>query len=302
MTLDQLRIFLAVAERRHMTRAAEALGLTQSAVSAAIAALEGAHQLRLFDRVGRGIELSDEGARFLPEARAVLAQAERARIALADLGRATRGRLRIFASQTVAGTWLPPRLMALRGAHPGVEVSLATGNSAQAAQAVREGAADLGFVEGEAPAADLRAQVVAQDRLVLVAAAGHPVLARAAARGLGAAQYRALSWVLREPGSGSRAVFDAHLAGLGLGARDLDVVLELPSNESVAAALRAGGAVAMLSERAVAGAPGLGGAEVDWGPESARPRRNFTLLTHPERHRTRALEAALALFAPGPQG
>lgn len=301
MTLDQLRIFLAVAERRHMTRAAEALGLTQSAVSAAIAALEGAHQLRLFDRVGRGIELSDAGARFVPEARAVLAQAERARIALADLGRATRGRLRIFASQTVAGTWLPPRLMALRSAHPGVEVSLAIGNSAQAAQAVREGAADLGFVEGDACAPDLRARVVAQDRLVLAAAAGHPVLAQAA-RGLGAAQYRALSWVLREPGSGTRAVFDAHLAGLGLGVRDLDVVLELPSNDSVAAALRGGGAVAMISARAVEGAPGLAAAEVTWGPESTRPRRAFTLLTHPERHRTRALAAALALFGPDPQG
>ena len=74
MTLDQLRIFVAVAERQHMTRAAAALNLTQSAVSAAIAALEARHDVRLFQRVGRGIELTDAGRGLLADARAVLEQ------------------------------------------------------------------------------------------------------------------------------------------------------------------------------------------------------------------------------------
>ena len=73
MTLEQLRIFVAVAERLHMTRAAEALHLTQSAVSAAVNALETRHGARLFDRVGRGLALNAAGTAFLPEARAVLA-------------------------------------------------------------------------------------------------------------------------------------------------------------------------------------------------------------------------------------
>jgi len=76
MTLDQIRIFLAVAERGHVTRGAEALRLTQSAVSASIAALEAQHGVRLFDRVGRGIVLTAEGTAFVPTARALLAQAE----------------------------------------------------------------------------------------------------------------------------------------------------------------------------------------------------------------------------------
>ena len=62
MTLDQLRVFVAVAERQHVTRAAEALGLAQSAVSHAVAALERAHDARLFHRVGRGVVLSEAGA------------------------------------------------------------------------------------------------------------------------------------------------------------------------------------------------------------------------------------------------
>ena len=102
MTLEQLRIFVAVAERGHVTQAAGALNLTQSAVSAAIAALETRHGVRLFDRVGRSIEVNAAGKLFLEEARAVLAGAAAAERALEDLAELRRGSLSIFASQTIA--------------------------------------------------------------------------------------------------------------------------------------------------------------------------------------------------------
>lgn len=82
MTLEQLRVFVAVAEREHMTRAAGDLHLAQSAVSATVSALESEHGIRLFDRVGRNIRLTAEGLCFLDEARAVLHRAEMARQAL----------------------------------------------------------------------------------------------------------------------------------------------------------------------------------------------------------------------------
>ena len=69
MTLDQLRVFVAVAERQHMTGAARALNLAQSAASHAIAALEARHDTKLFARVGRRIELTEAGRVFLAEAR-----------------------------------------------------------------------------------------------------------------------------------------------------------------------------------------------------------------------------------------
>ena len=102
MTLERLRIFVAVAERDHVTAAARALNLTQSAVSNAIAALEAEHEVRLFDRVGRGIVLNETGRAFLPEAKAVLARAQAAEAALADMSALRRGRLAVFASQTIA--------------------------------------------------------------------------------------------------------------------------------------------------------------------------------------------------------
>lgn len=290
MTLEQIRIFLAVAEQGHMTRAARSLNLTQSAVSASVAAFEAQHQIRLFDRIGRGIVLTDEGQAFVPTARALLAQAETARLVLDDLAREPRGRLRIHASQTVAGCWLPARLVALHARHPGIAVALSLGNTRQVAQAVADGDADLGLVEGEVAHGDLIRRVVARDELVLAAAAGNPVLTRP---GFGAADYPGLTWVLREPGSGTRAAFEAHLAGLGLAVADLTVAFEIPSNDAVLAAVAAGDFVTVVSARAAALATGIGTRPVDWAPP---PRRPFAALTHPDRHRSRALAALLAIL------
>ena len=77
MTLEQLRVFVAVAERQHVTQAAKSLNLAQSAVSHAVSTLEDSFHVKLFNRVGRGIELTEAGVMFLVEARAVLARGSR---------------------------------------------------------------------------------------------------------------------------------------------------------------------------------------------------------------------------------
>lgn len=292
MTLDQLRIFLAVAERGHVTRAAEALNMSQSAVSAAIAALEGRSRVALFNRVGRGIELSAAGEAFVATARAVIAQAELARAVLDDLANEPRGRLRLHASQTVASYWLPARLVRLRERFPRIEVSLTIGNTAQVASAVAAGSADLGFVEGDVAEQALRRRVVARDELVLVMSETH---ALAGARALDAADYRRQAWILREKGSGTRAAFEAHLAQMGLAVADLDVALEIPSNEAVLGAVAAGACVSMVSSRVAGSVRGICRRPVAW---RAPPVRDFAVLVHPERHRTRAIEAMLAIVDP----
>src|ERR1700758_4172404 len=128
MTLEQLRIFVAVADKQHVTRAARELNLTQSATSAAIAALEGRYGIKLFDRVGRGIMLTHTGRTFLCEARAVLARAHSAEQALRDIAGLKGGTLVVAASQTVANYWLPSRLKTFQAAHPGIAVSVRIGN------------------------------------------------------------------------------------------------------------------------------------------------------------------------------
>ena len=282
MTLEQLRIFLAVADGQHMTRAAAKLGLTQSAVSAAIAALEGRHNVRLFDRIGRRITLTEAGRSFVREARGVLNRAETAELVLDDLSLQPRGHIRLFASQTVASYWLPRRLIALHEAYPDIHVDMMVGNSTQAAAAVQDGQADIGLVEGPVRQPDLTCRVIARDRLVLIMAADR------ADRDL--EDLRNATWVLREEGSGTRSEFEAYLRKSGLDIHDLTVALQLPSNEAVLAAVRGSRCVSVLSERAVASTHAAG-----W--ISTKPligaERTFSALSHPDRYRTRAVSTML---------
>lgn len=174
MTLEQLRIFVAVAEREHVTRAAADLNLTQSATSAAVSALEARYATRLFDRVGRRIALTDAGRTFLAEARAVLARASSAELVLADLAGLKVGSLRLAASQTVGNYWLPGIIHKFRSAYPGLSVELTMGNTETVAAMVRKGEANLGFVEGEVDAHALNVVPVADDDMALVVAPSHP--------------------------------------------------------------------------------------------------------------------------------
>lgn len=293
VTFEQLRIFLAVAEREHLIRAAEVLRLTPSAVSASIRALEGSYGVELFHRVGRGIELTEAGRLFLPEARSVLARAAGAEALLSDLGGLRRGRLALQASQTIAGHFLPPFMIRFREAHPGVALDLVIGNTETVAAAVIEGEADLGFVEGPVTSPLLAAPVVAEDQLVIVVAPGHPL---AAPGTVTAADLVTARWVLREPGSGTRASFAAGLRETGGAIEALDVVLALPSNEAVLAAVASGGTATAVSRSAAAAMIGAGTlAEVAY----RLPPRAFRMLRHKERHRTAAAFAFEALVASG---
>jgi DNA-binding transcriptional LysR family regulator len=290
MTLEQLRVFVAVAERQHVTRAAEALNIVQSAVSASIAALEGRHGARLFNRVGRGIELTEAGALFLAEARAVLARAESAELVLSELGGLKRGALSVHASQTIAGYWLPRHLVAFHRAYPGVVIRLSIGNTAQAAAAVRGGEADLAFVEGEVDDPVLTSEPIARDQLVIVVGADHPWGER---KGLVKDDLMEVDWVLREPGSGTRSGFEHALEGLGLSPHKLRVALELPSNEAVRAAVESGmGATAVSASVA---APGLEAGLLRHA-DFMLPARSFYALRHAERYRSRAAETLIDII------
>lgn len=288
MTLEQLRIFVAVAERLHMTRAAEALGLTQSAASAAVAALEARYGAKLFDRVGRGLVLSDAGEAFLPEARAVLARVAAASVALEDLAGLKRGHVTLFASQTIASYWLPPRMMRFTRAHPRIDLALKVGNTAQVAAAVLEGEAELGFAEGVVEAPLLAHTRVGSDRLAILAAPDHPL---AGAGKVTLPDLAAAAWVGREPGSGTRSEFEHALTDLGLAPETLNRLLDLPSNEAVLAAACAGGVLAPVSE--LAASPMIATGRLVRIAFDL-PERPFELLTHRGRRRSRAASAFIA--------
>lgn len=275
MTLEQLRIFVAVAEREHLTRAAVALNLTPSAVSSAIRVLEERYATALFHRTGRRIELTEAGLAFLPEARATLARAQSADLFLTEIGGLKRGTLALAASQTAGGYWLPPRLMRFHQSYPAIDIRMMGGNTEQVADAILGGRAELGFVEGEVDHPALSQRIVARDRVVIVAPSGHPL----AEKPVTPDDLARARWVLREPGSGTRSALTSVLDE-----ETLDIALSLPSNEAVRSAVFCGNALTAVSEFVVRddlAAGRLAPVAFDL------PERAFRLLRHKERYRSK---------------
>ncbi len=287
MTLDQLRIFVEVAERGHVTRAAKALGMSQSAASAAIASLESNYEIRLFDRVGRGIRLTETGRIFLREARAVLDRASMARSVLQDLA-GHPGPVAIAASQTIAAYWLPRRLADFHTANPRVRFNVVIRNTNEVEAAVVEGEANIGLVEGPTQHPALIRQQIDHDQIVLVVASNQPPLPL---NEKGRLDLRAINWVVRETGSGTRRGLEDLAVREGLSVDDLNIFLVLPSNEAVRGAIEAGAGATIISRHVVA--PAIAAGKLTEIPIEL-PQREYALVRHRDRHATRAQEALVA--------
>lgn len=244
MTLEQLRIFVAVAQMEHFTRAANRLKISQSAVSSAISALETEHRIQLFDRSRRHVELTGAGNILLAEAEAILNRVNLALRRLEDLSELRSGHLSVAASQTVANYWLPALLQQFHNEYPGVEIDLWHGNSTEVEKRIARGEADLGFIEQEPRDPALEIEHVASDELIAVVGPAHPWFGRAHVEW---SELTETPWIMREEGSGTRALFEAALQEHSIPVNALDIALTLRTGESILGAVAAGGSAAVIS-------------------------------------------------------
>ena len=247
MTLDQLQIFLAVAQHMHFTRAAEALYITQPSVSAAIQSLEKQYGVKLFDRVGRHIELTQAGRTLQQEAQKVLDQVELTERGLQELNDLHQGELRLGASQTIGNYWLPYFISQFKRQYPGVRIDCTLGNTQEISAGTVTGLFDLGLVEGEVEAsvlASLEQQIVGSDRLQIVVGQSHPWFEQAV---VPVTELTTTTWVMRERGSGTRQQFEQVLRQWGVEPADLTVMLELKNGEMVKAVVETGVGAAPIS-------------------------------------------------------
>ena len=219
-TLRQLEIFAAVMATGQIRAAAERLYLSQAAVSQAMVELADALALTLFRRDGRTLRPTRAAYRLAelsagPRATLGALPAQLHGTAEAKLA----GPVHIAASSTIARYLLPERLAALAAHHPDLRLSQSSGNTTQVAARVARGEADLGFIEGPADREDLRATRWQTDRLVVIGAPGTP-------RQWPLSDLHSACWVMREPGSGTRRVFEQRLALAGLAVPDAHLVLD----------------------------------------------------------------------------
>ncbi|MBF2051647.1 MAG: LysR family transcriptional regulator [Elainella sp. C42_A2020_010] len=248
MTLEQLRIFLAVVEHLHFTRAAEELYITQPAVSAAIQSLEKEYSLKLFHRVGRRVEITDAGKLLRTEAQKILDQVELTKRGLQELTSLQRGELRIGSSLTIGNYWLPERISEFKQQYPGITVNCILANAEEICEGTASGLFDLGLVTGEVKLAlrhCLEQQAVDSDRLQIIVGKAHPWYQQGAVRLTDLLQ---TAWVMREPGSGTQQMFEQALQNWGINSAELNVVLVLNTSEMIKAVVENGVGAAAISE------------------------------------------------------
>lgn len=179
MDTASLNAFIAVAETGSFSAAAARLQLTQPAVSKRIAALESDTGTRLFDRIGRGVGLTEAGRALLPRAGAILREMAAAERALRELGGAVRGRLAIGTSHHVGLHRLPPLLREFSRRHPEVDLEIDFMDSEKAHEAVLRGRLEFAVVTLDPGGNDprLRSRTVWEDPLSAMVAAEHPLAA-----------------------------------------------------------------------------------------------------------------------------
>jgi len=175
-TVEQVRSFLAVAEHEHVSRAAASLHLTQGAVTQQVHNFERAVGVRLLERDGRGVRLTDAGRGLAISCRAALRSFEVVEDSARALKMLEAGSLHLGASPTCATHYLPPRLAEFNRQFPNVTLSVLVEPSREISDQVKAGALDCALIEGE-PLSELVSVVLAHDELVLVVHCDHPLAA-----------------------------------------------------------------------------------------------------------------------------
>ncbi len=246
--LPYLETFAKAAELGSFTAAAEALGLTQAAISQRIRALERALHVSLFRRQGGHVFLTEAGQRLYPFAQRIFVLHQEARQEVTGRKAPLTGDLTLAASSVPGEHLLPALLGAFHEKYAHIQVSMSVADTAVVLHQVEHGQASLGLVGGKTDSPHLVFRPFACDRLVLVVPAGHPWRRR---KRVSVEQVCQQPLILRESGSGSRWCLERTLGRVGKSAQDLRVALQLGSNEAIKEAVLKGVGLAILSDLAV---------------------------------------------------
>ena len=245
----RLQVFHTVAKHLSFTKAAEALFMTQPAVTFQIRQLEEQFDARLFDRVHGRIALTAAGAVAFQYAERILALSAELESRLREMSGQEAGPLLVGASKTIAEFLLPRVLAEFKALHPGIVPRLFVENSESVQERVAGRSLDVGFIEGDTHLPTLDFDVCCEDELQVVCVPSHPLARQpAVAPGLLAEH----AYISREPGSGTREVIDHYLQKAGMASDSLQVVMEASSPEALKGMVATGLGFTIMSRASVA--------------------------------------------------
>ena len=283
LSLRQLEIFAAIARCGSVSRAAGTLSMSQSAASSALVELERQFDCALFDRIGKSLHLNSTGEGLLPQAEALLQQAQEIEGYLAGK---QLGPLHLGATLTI-GNYLATLLVAdYMQRNNDAPVALRVANTESVLQGLLRFESDLALVEGEALHPELLAEPWLDDELVVFCAPHHP-----RPDAISTAWLATQPWILRERGSGTRGQFD-RVIGQSLG--QITLRLELEHTEAIKRAVESGLGIGCLSRLSLREAFRRGSL-VEIPTPQFDLRRSFYIVRHRQRHESAAMRTFIAL-------
>ena len=241
----RLQVFHAVAKHLSFTRAADALFMTQPAVTFQIKQLEEQYGTRLFERRHGGISLTPAGDLVLSFAEKILALSDEMETRLAEMTGEMRGTLLVGASTTIAEFMLPRVLGEFNAAYPQVRARLIVANSESIEGRVAEHTLDVGLIEVPAKLSGLTSQICCEDELQVICAPDYPLAGMKSVTPKVLADYEFIS---REPGSGTREITDAYFLGHKIPPDRLKTQMELGSPEALKGVVSTGLGFAIVSK------------------------------------------------------
>jgi LysR family transcriptional regulator, low CO2-responsive transcriptional regulator len=292
MPLIPLKAFHLIAGLRSFSKAARELGISQPAVTQQIRRLERNLGQRLFDRVGRGVLVTDAGRMLDTYAQRIFHLLDAAGDAMDNLAGLRTGRLEVGASRTAGAYYIPEALDRFKRKYPGVRVSLTVGNSETILAKVLDFRLHAGLIAGPYAHPHIAAVPLIRDRVLVVLPSGHRLGRKPVVTIEDLHRYPV---ILREPGSATRRLIERAFQSEGL---DVTPAMELESNEAIKSAVADGIGVGLLAQAAVA-------QEIASGRLVARPLRDplyldFFLVYHRDRTVSPVVAAFLALLPPPP--
>jgi DNA-binding transcriptional LysR family regulator len=297
MNLQQLWTFYNVARHGGFSAAAAKLCLTQPSVSTQIRLLEENYGIRLFERFGRRIELTEAGRALFSYAERIFRLTQQADSAIEDLKNTKTGRIRISAISTLAAYYLPHIIADFRRRHPGIEIHLDSGYTEDVVQSVLSFLCDIGLVGKTVSHENIVATPLWEEELVIIVGPSHPFARR---KRISFRDLQDEPMIVSELGSGTREITDELFRQKGA---KPGIVMELGENEAVKTAVAGGLGVSILSATVVR-------REMEAGSirtlrlEGERSARQFYLIHHKDKYWSRIIQAFVELassypFSPG---
>lgn len=284
MTLRHMKIFLAVYQTQHITKAAQQLRMTQPAVTRAIQEVESYYGIRLFDRINRKLYITQAGRLFYNYAIHIVDSFDQMEKGLRNWDQL--GLLRVGASIAIGTELLPQALVAFQREYPHLRVRSTISNGAALQQALLDNELDFAVIEGNTDREELAKQAIAPDRLVLILPPDDP---RANQEGLELKDLAGDSFLLRDKGSVGRAFLERVFALHGI---PLVPAMESVSTQAIVRAVHLGLGISFLPERLVKGAIQARVVSTKELPDESFVRENY-LVWHRQKFLTASAKALM---------